>query len=173
MKYWKCRCIGVYRVTWISMKVWVIESFLASVCGVSGVLKHWDKDRDWIWDREGEIAVALNTYPGEQWGENIHLFISLACSPHGYSYLVMSLDDTFPCSFSLWFFLCFSLYYFFLPLGSKVVTDFPNIYIYFHYIFPWLLISSPSPFLCLCVGRGYSFVSRLHRLIFWPPRFPK
>lgn len=168
MKYWKYRCIGVYNVTWISMKVWVIEGFLASVCGVGGVLKHWDKDRDWIWDREGEIAVALNTYPGEQWGENIQLFISLARSPHGYSYLVMSLDDTFPCLSDSFF---VSLL-FFPSLRLKGGNRF-SIYIFFHYIFPWLSISSPSPFPCLCVGRSYSFVSRLHRLVFWPPRFPK
>lgn len=166
MKYWKCRRIGVYNVTWVSMKVWVIESFLASVCGVGRALKHWDKDTDWIWDREGETAVALNTYSGGQWGEDIQ-FISLACSLHGYSYLVclwktlfhvVSLSDSFFISLFI---------IFFLPLNSKVVTEY--IYIYSLYF----SISSPSPFPCLCVGRGYSFVSRLHKLVFWLPIFLK
>lgn len=152
------------------MKVWVIESFLASVCGVGRALKHWDKDRDWIRDREGETAVVLNTYSGGQWGEDIQ-FNSLTCAPHGYSYLVclwmtlfhvVSLSDSFFVSLFI---------IFFFPLNSKVVTDFLNIYI--HCIFPWLSISSPSPFPCLCVGRGYSFVSRLHKLVFWPPIFLK
>lgn len=87
----------------------------------------------------------LNYYPGEQGEEDIPWFTSPACSPHDYFCLAVSLDGPFPCSFSLGFFLRFPLYYLNnkgIPLSSKVVTDFHNIYIFvvFFYDFPVVLL---------------------------------